>query len=110
MICCVYDVFCSNLNDTFITDMVKLKQNVKARKLDGFSLEICEMPPARGIVVTSDNHIRSREALVFYFERESIGGGPLRKNGEAETEDGCCLLEFEDHKGMLFCLSKCHFL
>ncbi|KAL4240940.1 Poly (ADP-ribose) polymerase [Mactra antiquata] len=79
-------------------DMVKLRQNVKARKLDGFSLEICEMPPARGIVVTSETPIRSREALIYYFERDSVGGGALRKNGEKETEDGCCLLEFEDFK------------
>lgn len=85
--------------NVFVLDMIKLRQSVKARKLDGFSLEICEVPPARGIVVSSDGHIRSREALVYYFERESIGGGPLKKNGDVETEDGCCLLEFEDFRG-----------
>lgn len=82
--------------------MVKLKQTVKNRKLDGFNLEICEIPLPRAIVVSSEGHIRSRETLVYYFERESIGGGPLKKNGDVETEDGCCLLEFEDHRGKCF--------
>lgn len=79
-------------------DMMRLKQAVKTRKLDGFNLEICEVPPPKALVVSTEGNIRSREALVYYFERESIGGGPLKKNGDVETEDGCCLLEFEDHK------------
>lgn len=76
-------------------DMNKLKKNVKERKLDGFSLEICEVPPPRSIVVSSDVHIHSREALISYFGRE---GGRLKKNAVDETEDGCCILEFEDPK------------
>ncbi|WAQ95722.1 PAR14-like protein [Mya arenaria] len=77
-------------------DMMKLKQNVKTRKLDGFNLEICDVPPPRCIVVSSESPIRSTEAVMLYFEREQIGGGPLKKGKMDETEDGCLLLEFED--------------
>ena len=79
--------------------MMKLKQNIKTRKLDGFNLEICEASAPRCIVVSSDAPIRSIEAVTLYFEREQIGGGPLKRGKMDETEDGCLLLEFEDPRG-----------
>lgn len=80
--------------------MVRLKQNVKTRKLDGFNLEICEVPPPRSVVVSSDSPIRNMDVVKQYFERDTIGGR-LKKNGIDETEDGCCLLEFEDPRGKI---------
>lgn len=81
-----------------LVDMIRLKQNVKARKLDGFVLEICEVPPPKSVVITSDIPIKNMDAVKQYFERDSVGG-KVKKDGIDETEDGCCLLEFEDHRG-----------
>jgi len=86
-------------------DMLRLKQNVKTRKLDGFSLEICEVAPPRSVVVSSDSPIRNIEIVKQYFERDT-NGGRLKKKGVDETEDGCCLLEFEDYRGIKY---RCRF-
>jgi len=81
--------------------MFRLKQTVKMRKLDGFSLELCEVPPPSAIVVSSDTLIRSLEAVMAHFQKEANGGGRLKRGRADETEDGCLLLEFEDPKGFV---------
>ncbi|XP_052266746.1 protein mono-ADP-ribosyltransferase PARP14-like isoform X2 [Dreissena polymorpha] len=80
-------------------EMGRLKQNVRNRKLDGKTLEVCEMPAPTAIVVSSDHQIRSTETLKHYFERDVVGG-PLKKNRVEETEDGCLLLEFQSEKSV----------
>ena len=82
-----------------IPDLYKLKQTVKNRKLDSYSPEVYEVPAPSAIVVTSDVPLHHPDQMILYFERDSIGGGPVKKDKLDETEDGCTVIEFGDPKG-----------
>ena len=73
---------------------------IKDKKLEDRCLSIFEIPKIRSVIVSCDKELDKTDAIMFYFERSSVGG-PLASDFLNRIDDGFLVLEFEDESSKL---------
>lgn len=58
--------------------MAELKKRCSQTTLDGNNLRISEVPAPTSIAISSDDDIKSMEAVMLYFELPKYGGKSKR--------------------------------
>ena len=80
--------------------MLALGKVIKDRKLEDRTLEIREIPPIKSLVVSCEKELDKTDAIMFYFEKSSVGG-PLESDIVKRTDEGFLILDFKDEKSKL---------
>ena len=81
----------------YISDLLSLRKVIKDRKLEEHTLSIWEIPKIKSLVVSSDKELDKTDAVMFYFEKSTVGG-PLESDIVRRTDEGFLILDFKDEK------------